>query len=76
MPDARWRFYCSVFLWIAENIATLFGAWQYPNQHGGWHLVHLAKMSSSSLLVIFSFLIVAREYRISVGNAAGQIARE
>jgi len=55
------------FLWIAENIATFFGAWQYPNQHGGWHLVHLAKMSSWSLLVIFSFLIVAQLKRVKQG---------
>ena len=48
------------FLWVAENVATFFGAWQYPNQHGGWHPVGLAKMSSWSLLVIFSFLIVAQ----------------
>jgi len=34
------------FLWVAENIATFFGAWQYPNQHGLWHPVALAKMSS------------------------------
>ena len=57
------------FLWIAENIATFFGAWQYPNQHGGWHLVHLAKMSSWSLLVIFSFLIVAQLKRVKEGRA-------
>lgn len=48
------------FLWVAENIATFFGAWQYPNQHGLWHPVALAKMSSWSLLVIFSFLTVAQ----------------
>ena len=48
------------FLWVAENIATYFGAWQYPNQHGLWHLVSLVKMSSWSLLVIFSFLTVAQ----------------
>jgi uncharacterized membrane protein YoaT (DUF817 family) len=48
------------FLWVAENIATFYGAWQYPNQQSGWHLVHFAKISSWSLLVIFSFLIVAQ----------------
>ncbi len=54
-------------LWVAENIATFFGAWQYPNQQGGWHLVHLAKMSSWSGLVIFSFLIVAQLKRVKEG---------
>ncbi|MGG3834666.1 MULTISPECIES: DUF817 domain-containing protein [Geobacillus] len=47
------------FIWIAENIATFFGAWQYPNQAKAWSLVHLGKVSSWCLLVIVSFLIVA-----------------
>jgi len=48
------------FIWIAENIATLLGAWQYPNQQAGWQLVHLSKISSWFLLVIVSFIIVAQ----------------
>ncbi|WP_066191146.1 MULTISPECIES: DUF817 domain-containing protein [Gracilibacillus] len=47
------------FIWIAENIATFFGAWQYPGQSQTWELVHLGKISSWLLLVIVSFLIVA-----------------
>nr|WP_239588181.1 DUF817 domain-containing protein [Gracilibacillus alcaliphilus] len=47
------------FIWIAENIATFFGAWQYPGQSETWGLVHLGKISSWLLLVIVSFLIVA-----------------
>ena len=47
------------FIWIAENIATFFGAWEYPNQADAWSLVHLGKVSSWLLLVIVSFLIVA-----------------
>ncbi|WP_297989651.1 DUF817 domain-containing protein [Anoxybacillus sp.] len=47
------------FIWIAENIATFFGAWQYPNQAKAWSIVHLGKVSSWFLLVIVSFLIVA-----------------
>ncbi|NGZ74693.1 DUF817 domain-containing protein [Saccharibacillus sp. VR-M41] len=47
------------FIWIAENIATFFGAWTYPNQTQAWSLVHLGKVSSWLLLVIVSFLIVA-----------------
>ncbi|MBM7579963.1 uncharacterized membrane protein YoaT (DUF817 family) [Jeotgalibacillus terrae] len=46
-------------IWIGENIATFLGAWQYPNQHGSWELVHLGKISSWLLLMIVSFLIVA-----------------
>ncbi|MEQ6377485.1 DUF817 domain-containing protein [Bacillaceae bacterium S4-13-56] len=47
------------FIWIAENIATYFGAWEYPNQTEAWSLVHIGKISSWLLLVIVSFLIVA-----------------
>ncbi|MDY0407946.1 DUF817 domain-containing protein [Virgibacillus soli] len=47
------------FIWIAENIATFFGAWKYPNQTASWSLVGLGKVSSWILLVIVSFLIVA-----------------
>ncbi|SER62455.1 Uncharacterized membrane protein YoaT, DUF817 family [Gracilibacillus ureilyticus] len=47
------------FIWIAENIATFFGAWQYPNQSDTWQIVHFSKISSWLLLVIVSFLIVA-----------------
>lgn len=47
------------FIWIAENIATFFGAWEYPNQTKAWSLVHIGKLSSWLLLVIVSFLIVA-----------------
>jgi uncharacterized membrane protein YoaT (DUF817 family) len=47
------------FIWIAENISTFFGAWQYPNQKHGWQMVHLSKISSWFLLVIISIVIVA-----------------
>jgi len=51
------------FVWVAENIATFFGAWVYPSQHGGWQLVHWGKISSWSLLVVITFLIVAELQR-------------
>ncbi|MFC3771039.1 DUF817 domain-containing protein [Paenibacillus sp. GCM10012303] len=47
------------FIWIAENVATFFGAWEYPDQSASWRLVHVGKVSSWLLLVIVSFLIVA-----------------
>ncbi|SFK32474.1 Uncharacterized membrane protein YoaT, DUF817 family [Halobacillus dabanensis] len=47
------------FIWLAENIATYLGAWEYPNQTDAWNLVHVGKVSSWLLLVIVSFLIVA-----------------
>jgi len=61
------------FIWIAENIATFFSAWRYPNQSDTWRLVHVGKISSWLLLVIVSFLIVAalkqvKEQRAAVGK--------
>ncbi|WP_320202148.1 DUF817 domain-containing protein [Agrobacterium sp. rho-13.3] len=58
------------FIWLAENIATIFGIWRYPNQLGAWSVVHIGKWSSWSLLVIMTFTIVAHlkhiKRRISV----------
>ncbi|TWD57581.1 uncharacterized membrane protein YoaT (DUF817 family) [Agrobacterium vitis] len=48
------------FIWLAENISTIFGIWRYPNQQFGWSMVHLGKWSSWSLLVIMSFVVVAQ----------------
>lgn len=47
------------FIWVAENIATFFGAWAYPDQLAGWRLVHLSKINSWFLLSIISFMLVA-----------------
>ena len=46
-------------IWVAENIATYFNAWQYPSQRGAWHMVDTSKLSSWCLLVIVSFIVVA-----------------
>lgn len=48
------------FIWLAENIATFFGAWKYPDQHQTWQLVSFSKISSWFLLVIISVIIVAQ----------------
>ena len=48
-----------VFIWVAENIATYFGGWVYPNQLRDWAIVGPSKISSWMLLVIISFIIVA-----------------
>ncbi|QHT63918.1 DUF817 domain-containing protein [Paenibacillus lycopersici] len=47
------------FIWLAENIATFFHAWTYPNQHQAWHPVGIGKISSWFLLVIISVILVA-----------------
>lgn len=52
------------FIWLAENIATFFGAWKYAYQHSNWQMVSAHKISSWSLLVIVSIIIVAELKRI------------
>jgi uncharacterized membrane protein YoaT (DUF817 family) len=47
------------FIWVAENIATFFGAWVYPHQLHQWAIVGPNKISSWTLLVIISIIIVA-----------------
>jgi len=59
MPLALSFVLIGFFIWVAENVATFFSAWQYPNQSDVWRIVHLGKISSWLLLVIVSFLIVA-----------------
>jgi uncharacterized membrane protein YoaT (DUF817 family) len=47
------------FIWVAENAATLHGAWAYPDQRMGWRAVSLGKIHCWALLVILSFVLVA-----------------
>lgn len=68
MPLALSFVLIGFFIWIAENIATFFGAWKYPNQIDTWSLVHLGKVSSWLLLVIVSFLIVASLKQVKEQN--------
>ena len=48
-----------LFIWVAENIATFLGAWQYPQQRATWTMVHESKITSWFLLVIISYIVVA-----------------
>jgi uncharacterized membrane protein YoaT (DUF817 family) len=59
MPLALSFLLIAFFIWVAENIATYFGAWQYPHQKRQWAIVGPTKISSWMLLVIISFIIVA-----------------
>lgn len=47
------------FIWVAENISTYLGAWQYPNQVHTWNVVSTQKITSWFLMVIISFILVA-----------------
>lgn len=48
-----------LFVRLAENISTFAGIWRYPNQIGGWSMVHLGKRGAWSLLVVITFTITA-----------------
>jgi uncharacterized membrane protein YoaT (DUF817 family) len=48
-----------LFIWVAENYSTYFGAWVYPHQRDAWRGVSLHILSSWFLLVIVSFILVA-----------------
>ena len=63
------------FIWIAENITTFLGAWQYPNQEAAWSLVHIGKISSWFLLVVISVIIVAQLKRVKNESTQTQIKR-
>lgn len=49
----------ALFIWFAENIGTLAGAWRYPAQRAGWHMVPPAKLGAWLLLMIVSYAMVA-----------------
>ena len=47
------------FLWVAENVATYFGAWQYPHQLEVWRVVDPAKVTAWAMLISVAFVLVA-----------------
>ena len=60
------------FLWLAENAATLLGAWRYPQQVQVWQLVHVSKFGSWALLVSVSFVLVAALKHWEARDLAGR----
>jgi len=63
MPLLIGFFLVSVFIWIAENIATFTAIWLYPVQEEGWHMVPLQKLGSWYLLMIISWVLVTLVHR-------------
>ncbi len=61
------------FVWVAENISTFFGAWQYPDQALGWTVVDLSKLVSWSLLVILSFVLIAELKHLKAERSTQQV---
>ena len=53
----------ALFIWFAENLATLGGIWLYPNQATTWHMVSPQKILAWFLLMFMSFVMVAALHR-------------
>lgn len=52
----------AVFIWIAENVATLAGAWSYPAQVAAWQPVAPTKIVAWFLLMTISVALVTWLY--------------
>lgn len=63
MPLLLGFFLVSLFIWLAENIATFTQIWLYPGQESGWHMVSLSKLGSWYLLMIVSWVLVTLVHR-------------
>jgi uncharacterized membrane protein YoaT (DUF817 family) len=63
MPLLLGFFLVALFIWFAENLATLGRAWAYPGQEAGWEMVSLAKLGSWFLLMIISVVLVSLVHR-------------
>jgi len=59
MPLLLGFFLVSLFIWFAENIGTITGAWLYPHQAKGWSMVPFTKLGAWFLLMIISYVMIA-----------------
>lgn len=53
----------ALFIFLAENLGTLAGAWLYPGQEDGWTPVSWHKFPAWFLLMILSFVLVTLVHR-------------
>ena len=63
MPLLLGFFLVSLFIWIAENVATFGQVWLYPDQEAGWQFVSVQKLGSWYLLMIISWVLVTLIHR-------------
>ncbi|PWK15617.1 DUF817 domain-containing protein [Tumebacillus permanentifrigoris] len=76
MPLVLAFFLVGLFIYFGENIATFYGAWQYPDQKQGWHLVDLSKISSWFLLIIVEGILVAQMKRVKANLTHEEAKRQ
>ena len=65
----------ALFIWFAENIGTITGAWLYPHQAKGWSMVPLSKLGAWFLLMIISYVMIATLNRPQPYAAARSLPR-
>jgi uncharacterized membrane protein YoaT (DUF817 family) len=53
----------ALFIFLAENVATLAGIWYYPDQKAAWRPVSIQKYPAWFLLMILSFVLVTLIHR-------------
>ena len=53
----------ALFIFLAENLGTLAGAWLYPSQETGWQMVSWQKYPAWFLLMILSWVLVTLVHR-------------
>ena len=66
----------AVLVWVAENVATLGGAWVYPSQADGWHLVSLHKIPAWFLMGLVSVVLVSTSDPRASRLTSGMVAPE
>jgi len=65
----------ALFIWFAENLATLGRAWAYPGQEIAWHMVGVEKLGSWFLLMIISIVLVSLVHRPETERSPAQLRR-
>ncbi len=63
MPMLLGLMLVALFIWLAENLGTAAGAWIYPSQREGWHMVPIEKLGAWYLLMTISFVLVSLVHR-------------
>jgi uncharacterized membrane protein YoaT (DUF817 family) len=65
MPTLLGMFLVSLFIWLAENVATYARIWVYPQQSDGWRPVELSKLLAWFLLIMMSFVLTTLTHPVT-----------
>ncbi len=73
MPTLVGMFLVSLFIWIAENVATYARIWVYPDQADGWRPVELSKLLAWFLLIMMSFVLTTLTHPVARCRPDGEL---